>query len=516
MKLIKYITKPILITVWLAAAFAVTVYITRESALAFPSFQLLIWFACALIIGALLTAFCYEAKRFVEKFQAGTLATARFGRLSEMTQGGLNRKDGLIVAKAGSKLVRFNKPGHLITISKTRGGKGVSSVIPNLLDHKGSVFCVDIKGENHAITAQHRSSFSRVYNLAPFETYSHAYNPLDFIRLGADEIDDASLIANLIVVPGDVSIDSFWDKEARSLITGLILYVVRHMPTHRRNLGEVRKILTLGESDFDQVLDLMMHSPHDWIKRAATAFSQKAEKERSAVISTAQSHTKVFDSERLLKVTNHSDFKLEDMKCDVMSVYLNIPPHQIAVYKPYLRLMVGLSQAAMTRSEVKPEKSVLFLLDEFPALGKMPIGGFGYLAGYGVSLWVFTQSLGQLEAIYGKQVDGILSNCAVTQVWSLSPADFKTANHISHTLGDTMITTYSESRSQRHLFGFDRSYSDNRSQRTRKLLTPDEILCLPESMMLLFVSGMRPYLVKRAIYYKDKAFEGLFGRWGNH
>ncbi len=497
-----------------SGAVGAVLLITNLSAITFPTWQLLIWFACAAIIGSLITAFCYEVKRFVEKFRSGTLATARFGKLSELKHGGLNRKDGLIVAKAGNTPMRFNKPGHLITISKTRGGKGVSSVIPNLLDHKGSVFCVDIKGENHAITSKHRSTFSRVINLAPFEQRSSCYNPLDFIRLGPDEIDDASLIASLIVVPGEVSIDSFWDKEARALITGLILYVVRHKPTHSRNLAEVRRLLTLGEEELNGVLDVMMHSPHEWIRRAASAFSQKAEKERSAVISTAQSHTKVFDSQRLVNITSHSDFRLENLKRDVISLYLNIPPHQIAVYRSYLRLMVGLAQAAMTRTEIKPIKPVLFLLDEFPALGKMPINGFAYLAGYGVSLWVFSQSIGQLQAIYGKQADAILSNCAVTQVWSLSPADYKTAEHVSRTLGDTMVTTYSETRNQRHLFGANRSYSDNRNQRTRRLLTPDEILCLPEQKILLFVSGMRPLLVNRIFYYKDSIFKGLFGSWG--
>lgn len=506
--------KTILSLIWLSAAVSTTVFVTNMSAIAFPTFQLLIWFACAVIIGSLVTAFCYEVKRFAEKFRGNSLASARFGTASELNKGGLNRKEGLIVAKVGNKPLRFNKPGHLITLSKTRGGKGVSSVIPNLLDHKGSILCVDIKGENYDITSKHRSTFSRVINLAPFERISSAYNPLDFIRLGPDEIDDAALVASLIVVPGEASIDSFWDKEARSLITGLILYVVRHKPTHSRNLAEVRRLLTLGDEELDGVLDVMMHSPHEWIKRAASAFSQKADKERSAVISTAQSHTKVFDSQRLVDITSHSDFRLEDLKKEIISLYLCIPPHQIAVYRPYLRLMVGLAQAAMTRSEIKPIKPVLFLLDEFPALGKMPINGFAYLAGYGVSLWVFSQSIGQVQAIYGKQADAILSNCAVTQIWSLAPADFKTADHVSRTLGDTMVTTYSETRSQRHRFGMDKSYSDNRNQRTRKLLTPDEILCLPEKKMLLFVSGTRPFLVNRIFYYKDSVFKGLFGSWG--
>lgn len=477
-------------------------------------YESIFWYSCAFIFGTLLSAFGYEFIRSLERMRTGQMATARFGNRKELHQGGLNDKDGLIVAKVGSKLLRYNKPGHLITVSKTRGGKGVSSVIPNLLDHKGSVFCVDIKGENHAITAKRRADLSTVFTLAPFEAVSNCYNPLDFIRYGPDEIDDASLIAALIVVPGEASLDSFWDSEARSLLTGLILYVVRHMPKEKQNLAEVRRLITLGEEDFNGCLDAMMHSPHPWIKRAATAFSQKAEKERSAVISTAQSHTKVFDSPRLMKITSSSEFRLEDLKQHAISLYLNIPPHQIAVYRPYLRLMVGLAQAAMTRNKAIPEYQVLFLLDEFPALGKMPIGGFAYLAGYGVSLWVFTQSIGQLEAIYGKQVDAILSNCGVTQVWSLAPSDYKTAEHMSRTLGDKTVVTYSETRSQKHRLSMARGYTDNRSERTRRLLTPDEILCLPDQKALLFVSGMRPFLVNRVFYFKDRFFRGFYGVWG--
>ncbi|UTW59525.1 type IV secretory system conjugative DNA transfer family protein [Kordiimonas sp. SCSIO 12603] len=479
------------------------------------TWEMIFWYSVTFIFGVLLSATAYEGMRFFEKVRNGNLATARFGKRSELAQGGLNFKEGLIVAKDGNKPLRFNKAGHLITVSKTRGGKGVSSVIPNLLDHQGSVFCVDIKGENYAITAERRKELSTVFCLAPFEENSNCYNPLDFIRYGPDEIDDASLIASLIVVPGEVSMDSFWDKEARALLTGLILYVVRHKPKELQNLAEVRRLITLGEEDFDDLLEAMKQSPHPWIKRAASAFGQKAEKERSGVISTAQSHTKVFDSPRLTSITSSSDFKLEDLKQHVISLYLNIPPHQIAVYRPYLRLIVGLTQAAMTRNQHIPERPVLFLLDEFPALGKMPVNGFAYLAGYGVSLWVFTQSIGQLEAIYGKQADAILSNCAITQVWSLAPADFKTAEHVSRTLGEKMVTTYSETRSQRRRLSLAHNYTDNRSTRTRRLLTPDEILCLPEGKTLLFVSGLRPFLVNRVIYYKDSFFRGLYGKWGN-
>lgn len=469
----------------------------------------------AYVMGTGVTIGGYEVLRLLDKLRHDLLASARFGTKGEMKAAGLHGQTGVLLGKYKGHLLRYDKPGHLVTFAKTRGGKGVSCVIPNLLSYTGAVFCMDIKGENHAITARRRRDFGPVYLLAPFDDQSHHYNPLDFVRPGADEIDDASLIATLIVVPsGPGGEDAFWDKEARALMTGLILYVVRHMPREKRTLAELRHLLTLPPDEFDTLLDTMAASPHWWIKRAAGAFRQKADKERSGVISTAQSHTKVFDSPRLARVTSDSDFQLEDLKHQVMSLFVSIPPHQLAVYRPWLRLMVGLTEAAMTRNPMQPEVPVLFLLDEFPSLGKMPVNGFAYLAGYGVRLWVFSQSMGQLEAAYGQQTQTILSNCAVTQSWSVAPADIKTAEALSRTLGKRQVTLVSETRASASRFApTARHWSDSRSPQTRPLLTPDEILCLPDACQLLLISGARPFLVERLRYYTEQRFADQYDGW---
>src|ERR1022692_960309 len=45
---------------------------------------------------------------------------------------------------------------HLLTIAPTRSGKGVSLIVPNLLNYRGAVLVVDPKGENAWITALFR------------------------------------------------------------------------------------------------------------------------------------------------------------------------------------------------------------------------------------------------------------------------------------------------------------------------------------------------------------------------
>ena len=67
--------------------------------------------------------------------------------------------------------------------------------------------------------------------------------------------------------------------------------------------------------------------------------------------------------------------------------------------------MVQIAITANARNiAVKPEKPILFILDELPALGKMPVieQAYGLMAGFGLQLWGFVQDLSQLENLYGK------------------------------------------------------------------------------------------------------------------
>ena len=56
----------------------------------------------------------------------------------------------------------------------------------------------------------------------------------------------------------------------------------------------------------------------------------------------------------------------------------------------------------------------------------------GYLAGYGVQLWLFFQDLDQLQKTYHKW-RSMLANCAVKQTFNVS--DIETAQEVSSMLG---------------------------------------------------------------------------------
>lgn len=93
---------------------------------------------------------------------ATAFGTAEWADKAELRRIGLTGGQGLIVGRQGRRLLRLATDRHLLTLAPTRSGKGVSSIIPNLLTYPGSVFVVDVKGENAAITARRR--FAARYN----------------------------------------------------------------------------------------------------------------------------------------------------------------------------------------------------------------------------------------------------------------------------------------------------------------------------------------------------------------
>ena len=99
------------------------------------------------------------------------------------------------------------------------------------------------------------------------------------------------------------------------------------------------------------------------------------------------------------------------------SIYIGVQLTELGVVRPLLSLLVQQAADAMTRAEPgrdEPHK-VLFLLDEFPALGRMEpiVETMPVVAGYGMKLAIVVQGLAQLDHLYeesGRNV--LLANAA--------------------------------------------------------------------------------------------------------
>lgn len=307
--------------------------------------------------------------------------------------------EGLLIGRdrKSGKLLRYAGPAHLLTIAPTRTGKGVGTIIPNLLDYPGSVICIDPKGENARITARHRAKFGPVHVLDPFGVTgiaSAAFNPLDRLDpAGLDLADDAMTLADALVydAPGEAG-EAHWNEEAKALIAGIILAIVTSEPPATRTLATLRDRLTLAPPAFAVMLETMQ-AQGGLAARAANRHLGKSDREAAGVLSAAQRHTHFLDSPRMSAVLERSDFTFADVKARATTVYLVLPPDRLATYARWLRLMLAQGLTDLARAPASPARPVLFLLDEFAALGRLePVErAMGLMAGYSIQLWPILQ-----------------------------------------------------------------------------------------------------------------------------
>ena len=422
---------------------------------------------------------------------------------------------GLLIGRdsRSGRLLRYSGPSHLLTIAPTRTGKGVGTIIPNLLDYPGSVICIDPKGENARITARHRGNFGPVHVLDPFGVTGlpgAAFNPLDRIDpAGLDLADDCMTLADALVYDApDEAGEAHWNEEAKALIAGIILSIVTSEAPATRNLATLRDRLTLAPQAFTAQLEAMQ-AQGGLAARAANRHLGKSDREAAGVLSAAQRHTHFLDSPRMTAVLGRSDFSFADVKAKPTSIYLVLPPDRLATYARWLRLMLAQGLTDLARAPASTAKPVLFLLDEFAALGRLePVErAMGLMAGYGIQLWPILQDVHQLRALYERRAGTFLSNAGVLQIFGVN--DHDSAKLVSDLLGQETVVFETMSRA---LDSEQSGISFGSQHVARPLLTPDEVRTLREDYQLLFLAGQRPIVAAKLKYYADREFAGRFDK----
>src|SRR5207247_8902154 len=144
------------------------------------------------------------------------------------------------------------------------------------------------------------------------------YKSLDLSASASPEaVDAARMLADMLVLAGSREGEqAFWNEEARGVLTGLILHVAANAPLELRTLTQVRTLLTLPPEPFTDLLEEMQgtQAAGGLVARAAARILQKADRERSGVLSTAQSHTHFLDSPRMARVLERSTVDLAVLK----------------------------------------------------------------------------------------------------------------------------------------------------------------------------------------------------------
>ena len=470
------------------------------------------------VLGAL-TAMVGSVWRARQAKLVTTYGSARWASSGDLKRSGMLRPAGVFLGRAHDQYLRHDGPEHVMAFAPTRSGKGVGLVIPTLLSWTGSAVIHDIKGENFAITGGWRSRFSHCLYFNPTDARSAAYNPLLEVRRGGHEVRDVQNIADVLVDPeGALERHSHWEKTSHSLLVGTILHVL--YAGQDKTLCGVANFLSDPAHPFEHTLKLMMTTAHlgprgvhPVVASSAREVLNKSENERSGVLSTAMSFLGLYRDPTVAAVTSRCDWRIADLVSaeHPVSLYLVVPPSDISRTKPLIRLILNQIGRRLTESLEEQDGAarkhrVLFMLDEFPALGRLDFfeSALAFMAGYGLRSFLIAQSLNQIEKAYGPN-NAILDNCHVRVAFASN--DERTAKRISDALG-----TATELRAQRNYAGHRLSpwlghLMVSRQETARQLLTPGEVMQLPPDDEVVMVSGHPPVRAKKLRFYADANFK---------
>jgi type IV secretion system protein VirD4 len=469
---------------------------------------------------------------------------AKFADYNQIKKAGFFDSVGVLIGKYKGQFLQFAGSEFVLLAAPTRTGKGVSMVIPNLLNLPDSVVCTDIKLENYLITSKYRQANGQaVFLFNPFaeDGKTHRYNCLSYVRGDRKlRVTDILAVGYVFFPVGDDEKENFFNNTARNLFLGICLYLMEtpDLPftvgeVLRQSSGKGRPIKEylqgfINERNFIAVDKLDEKTGEvkkvfvpivEWdgyglpplsfeCVDALNRFLSTSDNTLSSIQSTFSAPLTIWASPLVDAATSGNDFNFRELRKKRMTIYLGIPANKIAeagllINLFYTQLLnLNMDDLIYTKPDLKYPCNLL--MDEATAAGKISIidKASAYIAGYGLRLISIIQSPDQIKDSpprgYGQQSGRtIIKNHAVKVVFTPKDED---ADEISNLLG-----TYTYKAHSVHL---QNRRTGTESDQRRPLMLPQELRKMSNDKQIIRgdESKVEPIFCDKIFYYKDHVF----------
>ena len=430
---------------------------------------------------------------------------------------------GVILGEYEGKTVCLPKDTKLnrhIAVFGASGTMKSRAVIRNALfqalKQNESVVVTDPKGELYADTAQlYRDAGYevKVFNLVNPE-HGDSWNCMS--DLGGDTLM-AQVLTNVII--GNTSSgkgDHFWDNGEGNLLKALVLYVGldRTRKPGQKHLPAVYQMLTRN-TEF-QLTALFDKLPLDHPARAPyNLFAQASDTVKSGIILGLGTRLQVLQNKAVQAITGSSDIDLTmpgRKKCAYYIILSDQDTTMVFLSSLFFSfLFIKLTRYADSMQNGRCAVPVNLVLDEFNNVGR--IGGSADGSDFARSLSVCrsrdirvmlaVQSLGQLQNRYPNNLWAeIVGNCDVQLM--LGCTDDVSAKYFSERSGEMSIEVNSTMTVRKTIAVAQLipQYRHTEGQGRRKLLTPDEVLRMPNDELLCIIRGYNVLKLNKFDYTK--------------
>ena len=500
--------------------------------LVFSSFNLIYWFIITLIFVAVLALIYYDSiingpgeKNPMGSAKWNTNWTAYNKRYSDPPNSKENNgpKNMIltqnIFLNMDSRQTRRNN--NVLVVGGSGAGKSRFLVKPNLLQANCNYVITDPAGELLESTGkflENQGYEVKVFNLVEMNK-SDRYNPFEYIR---DDVGVLMMINCLIKNTNPAGQtgggDPFWEKSETALLQALVFYLIKYRPKHQQNFTSVMKLLRAAEVDendstkkskLDKIFDeIAVRDPNSIALKQYLTFKMGAGKTLKSILISTSVRLTVFNLKQIENLTKEDSIDLGSMGEGKKALFVIIPAadstYNFLVSMMYSQLFETLYFVAETKYDGKRLLSpVRFLLDEFANIGQIPefTKKLATMRKYEISCTIILQNLAQIKTQYKDDWESIVGNC--DSFLFLGGQEYSTLEYISKELGKKTINTRSSGTSR----GRQSSSSKNRQKQGRELMTPDEIMRMPEDECILLIRGLYPFYDKKYDYPKHKNYE---------
>lgn len=474
------------------------------------------------------------------RFGSAAWATER-----EIRQAGLLGQQGMQIGYLGQAALNLETDAPRLTVAGAGSGKMRDLLSLTVAQAAGMRnFILDPRGEIASVTmVNFAMAGSHAYCWNPVGMHDlpqHAMQPLDILKLNSPHFhaDCKFILESLIPTSGSAS-GKYFELRAQEWGGAFVKMLVERdgevsFPSLYRTINAIES----NTGEWPDILEFMLSSTMESVRRCAgemLAKQQDSTREFGAIVGELYAYLNFLDDPMLQRSLENPRASLSATcnPAQAATWFINVPIEYVSIWAPVLRCMFTVQMLYKSRAPSSPP--VNMIIDEAGQLGSFDalLRSYTFGRGAGLRTWALFQDAGQITRNFGTTgLQGFMGSAALRQFFGVR--DYETAQLVCSMLGqetleydDTLRQSqarkakqqaamgilsggdpFSAAQSMRH-FAFEETH---RTKQARSLMTPDEILAMPEDRQICFISGksLGPILGHKYPYYERPEFAGRF------
>ena len=462
-----------------------------------------------------------------------------------IAQAGLFSGRGPQVGYFGQRPLHLEGDAPMITIGGAGSGKLRDLLAYVVCKSPGqSMLVLDPRGELGAISMHnHARHGERAYFWNPMGLCGlpqHSCNPLDILKAESPTFHaDCKFITEGIIALSGSANGDYFELRARDWTENI--KKARVEQKGGTSFPDLYRLINTIEGDpsaWANFLEVMLISRFESVRRTAAEMLTKQQdvpKEFGAIMGEIYAHFSFLSDPVLLDALQNPDVSLEAVSHPdrVCKMFLNVPAEYLGILSSLIRTFFTVKM--LYKSRHPERRRVLLLVDEAGQMGRFEalLRAFTFGRGAGIRAWAIFQDTGQIVRNFGSAaLQGFLGSAQHRQFFGVR--DYETALLVSRMLGDETLH-YDDPLQQEaarlrkwetvkriaggadpFVSAYDYAHFErgaaHRAKQARPLMTPDEILAMPEDRQILFISGLNlpPVYAAKYPYFTRREMAGYY------